>query len=172
MTAKIYTRLSRDKYGQTSTTDQERECRTLARRLGIDNIEVFPEDPGTSAYKDVLRPAFDRLINSLQSGDVVLAWAIDRATRHGMEETGKVLRILEERGARLVTVSDGVDTAIESSELNTGLRPSWRGNTASARAGTSSAAKLLAQWVANGQAVNAGTAIPPILTACGVAPRS
>jgi resolvase-like protein len=64
MTGKFYTRLSRDEVGQTSTADQERECRALARRLNIDQIEIFPEDPGTSAYKDVPRPVFDRLIRA------------------------------------------------------------------------------------------------------------
>jgi site-specific DNA recombinase len=121
MVAKIYTRLSRDETNQTSTADQERECRRLAERLDIRDIEVFPEQPGTSAYKDVPRPVFDSLISGINKGDVILAWALDRLTRHGMEEAGKVLRILEERGARLITVSDGVDTQLDA-DINVGIR--------------------------------------------------
>jgi DNA invertase Pin-like site-specific DNA recombinase len=121
--AKIYTRLSRDEAGQTSTQDQERECRRLADRLGISTIEVFGENPGTSGFKDVARPVFDRLMTDLAPGDVVLAWALDRLTRKGMEQAGQILRVLEERGARLVTVSDGIDTALDiGTDLNVGIR--------------------------------------------------
>lgn len=122
MVAKIYTRLSRDEANQTSTADQERECRRLAQRLTITSIEVFAEEPGTSAYKDVPRPVFDALMTGIQKGDVIIAWALDRVTRHGMEEAGRVLRILEERGARLVTVSDGVDTGQLDTDINVGIR--------------------------------------------------
>jgi DNA invertase Pin-like site-specific DNA recombinase len=121
--AKIYTRLSRDEVGQTSTADQERECRALAMRLGISAIEMYCEEPGTSGFKDVARPVFDRLMTELSDSDVVLAWALDRLTRRGMEQAGQILRVLEERGARLVTVSDGIDTALDiGSDLAVGIR--------------------------------------------------
>jgi DNA invertase Pin-like site-specific DNA recombinase len=48
--ALIYTRVSRDEQDQTSTQDQERECRTLAKRLKITDIVIFAEEPGTSGY--------------------------------------------------------------------------------------------------------------------------
>jgi DNA invertase Pin-like site-specific DNA recombinase len=54
---------------------------------------------------------FDRLMTTLAPDDIVSAWALDRLTRRGMEQAGQILRVLEERGARLVTVSDGIDTA-------------------------------------------------------------
>lgn len=115
-------RLPRDEDGQTSTADQERECRQLGARLNLSDIVIFAEKPGTSGFKDVPRPVFDALLAALMAGDVVLAWSLDRLTRRGMEQAGTILRVLEERGARLVTVSDGVDTLATSSELNMGIR--------------------------------------------------
>lgn len=122
-TAKVYIRLSKDEDGQTSTADQERECRKLAARLTISDIQVYCEEPGTSGFKDVVRPVFDDLIATLSPGDIVLAWALDRLTRKGMEQAGTILRRLEESGAHLITVSDGIDTRHDAgTDINVGIR--------------------------------------------------
>src|SRR5690348_11839693 len=105
--ARVYTRLSRDKAEQTSTARQEADCRALAARLGYGAVEVYAEDPGTSGFADVERPARDRMLAELRPGDVVIAWAWDRLTRRGMEDSGRLLRIVEEASARLVTATDG-----------------------------------------------------------------
>lgn len=104
--AVIYTRLSRARHGQTSTERQEQESQALAARLGVPVREVYAEAPGTSGYAAVRRPEFDRMLRELRPGDVIIAWALDRLGRRGMEETGRLLREVEERGARIVTVSD------------------------------------------------------------------
>lgn len=117
ITGKIYTRLSRDEEGQTSTADQERECRRLADRLGITDIKVYGEEPGTSGFKDVARPVFDDLLANLSSSDVVLAWSLDRLTRKGIVQAAKILERLEKTGARLLTVSDGIDTSTDHADI-------------------------------------------------------
>lgn len=120
----IYVRLSRDEEGQTSTADQEYHCRLLLNRLRIpdERILVFIEAPGTSGYKDVPLPERDKFMAAAGPDKIAATWMLDRITRKGMEETGKLLRQFEEAGCRYVTVADGVDTALEGSELNTGIR--------------------------------------------------
>lgn len=121
--AVIYTRVSKFEAGQRSPEDQEAACRELCARHGWVVREVYAEAPGTSAYHEwVQRPELDRLLADLQPGTVVVAWAVDRLTRRGMEQAGAVLRVLEEAGAVLVTVSDGVDSRRDDAELHMGIR--------------------------------------------------
>ena len=83
MRAAIYLRISDDQDGEQQATARQRDdCFALAERRGWDVAEVF-EDVDISAFRDVTRPAFERLLNSIQSGgvDIVLAWKMDRLTR-------------------------------------------------------------------------------------------
>lgn len=121
-TARIYTRLSRDKADQDSTARQEAEARALASRLGFEDVQVYAEEPGTLGYADVARPKRDRLVADLRPGDLAIAWAFDRLTRRGMEDAGRLLRLVEEAGAHVVTVSDGVDTRQDLADLSVGVR--------------------------------------------------
>lgn len=121
--AVIYTRLSRDREEQTSTARQEADCRALAARMGLEVAEVYAEDPGTSGWdEDVARPAFDRMVAELGPGTVVIAWAWDRLSRRGIEDAGSLLRQLTAAGARLVTVTDGLDTSTDYAELPIAVR--------------------------------------------------
>ena len=120
MIGKIYARLSRDEVGQTSIRDQIEQCRQLLVRHGCTQIVVFFEEPGTSGFKDVPLPERDRWL--AEPADVAASWMVDRVSRRGMEDTGRVTRLLEEAGCRYVTVADGVDTLLEGAELNVGLR--------------------------------------------------
>lgn len=120
----IYVRLSRDEEGQTSTADQEHHCCLLLNRLGIPNerIIVFCEDPGTSGFKDVPLPERDKFMAAIGPNKIAASWMIDRISRKGMEDSGKLLRQFKEAGCRYVTVADGVDTSMPGSNLNAGIR--------------------------------------------------
>lgn len=120
--AVIYTRLSKDEPGATSLEDQERDCRDLAKRRELDVAAVYTERAGTSAYKDVARPEFDRMLADLESGTTIIAWELSRISRRGAEQAGPVLARIEEAGASLVTVTDGIDTGRDESELNYNVR--------------------------------------------------
>lgn len=121
--ARIYTRVSKFEPNQKSTEDQEEDCRDVAARNRRRVVKVYREEPGTSAYQEwVRRPEFDQLLEDVRSGDMVIAYAVDRVTRRGMEQAGAVLRVLDEADAFMVTVSDGIDSRRDDAELNVGLR--------------------------------------------------
>lgn len=121
--ARIYTRVSKFEPNQRSTEDQETDCYEVARSNGRRVVKVYREEPGTSAYQEwVRRPEFDQLLEDVRAGEMVIAYAVDRVTRRGMEQAGAVLRVLEEADAFMVTVSDGIDSRRDDAELNIGLR--------------------------------------------------
>lgn len=116
-------RVSRFTPGSRSLDDQLRDCRELCERQGLEVAEVYREEPGTSAFmENVKRPVFDRMLDELRQGTVVVCWALDRLTRKGAEQAGPVLRLLGQQGAHLKTVSDGIDTERDQSELNFSIR--------------------------------------------------
>ncbi|MGW0039863.1 recombinase family protein, partial [Gordonia sp. NPDC003376] len=83
MRAIIYTRVSNDHSGRsTSTDDQERECRELCRTRDWDVAEVLCDDDiGASRWSSKDRPAYRRLADVLRSGDVLVTWEASRAQR-------------------------------------------------------------------------------------------
>jgi len=83
MRAAIYTRLSLDKDGEsTSTQDQEAECRELVERQGW-TVQGVYTDNDISAYTGKVRPAYRRMLTAVADGevDVIVSWATDRLYR-------------------------------------------------------------------------------------------
>lgn len=81
--AVIYTRISRDKNGQSLGVDrQEKACRELAKVMGLTVLRVF-SDNDISAYGDKRRPDFEDMLTLVASGqvDTVLCWHPDRLYR-------------------------------------------------------------------------------------------
>jgi DNA invertase Pin-like site-specific DNA recombinase len=79
-----------------SLEDQEKECRDLARRLGI---IVRPEDifiESASAKKSGNRPIFDKMLQGFQAGKYqgLLAWSPDRLSRN-MKEAGEIIEMID-----------------------------------------------------------------------------
>lgn len=79
-----------------SLEDQEKECRDLAKRLGI---SVRPEDvfiESASAKKSGNRPIFDRMLRGFQAGKYqgLLAWSPDRLSRN-MKEAGEIIEMID-----------------------------------------------------------------------------
>lgn len=125
--AGIYVRLSKEDLdgGNRSLAEQEEECRQAAKRAGLEVVEVFAEEPGTSGYSATAkRPEFDRAVKWLADGriDSLVVWALDRLSRRGMGQVGLLLDELEARGGRVLSVSDGIDTADQHSRLIVALR--------------------------------------------------
>ncbi|GAA2068806.1 recombinase family protein [Williamsia deligens] len=83
MRAIIYTRVSNDQSGRsTSTDDQERECRAICEQRGWDVAEVLCDnDIGASRWSGKDRPAYQRLAEVLTAGDVLVTWEASRAQR-------------------------------------------------------------------------------------------
>ncbi|MBM4646635.1 recombinase family protein, partial [Rhodococcus hoagii] len=66
-----------------SVSEQEAECRAICQREGWDVAEVLSDnDVGASRFSRVKdRPAYERLKQVLQAGDVLVLWEASRASR-------------------------------------------------------------------------------------------
>ncbi|MER8183433.1 recombinase family protein [Kitasatospora sp. NPDC094015] len=111
----LYLRLSLDRDGKTAIERQEADCRAWAERHGL-TVRKVHIDRGRSGFKDVERKGFDSAIAAV-TADVVgtlIVWKLDRLSRKGIGEVGKVLDDIEKAGGRLVSVVDGLDTSNDS----------------------------------------------------------
>lgn len=79
-----------------SLEDQEKECRELAKRLGIiiRQEDIFIES--ASAKKSGNRPIFDRMLLGFKTGKYqgLLAWSPDRLSRN-MKEAGEIIEMID-----------------------------------------------------------------------------
>ena len=74
------------------------------------------EDREVSAYQlGVIRPQFERLLSDLDQGliQAVVVWKVDRLARR-LEDLLRVSRILDTRGAALISVTESLDTSTAS----------------------------------------------------------
>lgn len=83
MRAVIYTRVSSDPTGRgRSVAEQESECRAICEREGWTVAEVLTDnDIGASRHSGKDRPAYRKLADTLQRGDVLVTWEASRAQR-------------------------------------------------------------------------------------------
>ncbi|MFF3938548.1 recombinase family protein [Streptomyces phaeofaciens] len=111
----LYLRLSLDRDGKTAIERQEADCRAWAERNGL-TVRKVHIDRGRSGYKTVERKGFDAALAALTAGVVgtLIVWKLDRLSRKGIGQVGKVLDDIEKSGGRLVSVVDGLDTSNES----------------------------------------------------------
>lgn len=104
-------------YTRTSTGEQvlghaaqEAECRALAARLGL-NVTSVTSESVSGSVPPVERAGFGELLDALPRGAVVLVWRRDRLGRSTLHNA-ITERLLEQRGARLVSLEvSGEDTA-------------------------------------------------------------
>jgi DNA invertase Pin-like site-specific DNA recombinase len=114
----IYARLSQDREGtQTATARQMDDCRKLAEAKGWTVAEVY-EDVDLSAYRQVRRPAFERLLADLAAERIngVLVWKLDRLVRNHADFQ-RCWGICEEHGAMLASVHEQFDTSTPAGEF-------------------------------------------------------
>lgn len=114
----LYLRLSLDRDGKTAIERQEADCRAWAERNGL-TVRKVHMDRGRSGYKTVERKGFDAALAAVAAGVVgtLIVWKLDRLSRKGIGQVGKVLDDIEKAGGRLVSVLDGLDTSNDSTRV-------------------------------------------------------
>lgn len=92
----LYLRKSTEDEGRQirSIKDQERDCKELAQRLGLNIVAVVSEQK--SAKKPSNRPEFTNMLKRirLKEFDAIIAWHPDRLARN-MVEAGKIIHMLD-----------------------------------------------------------------------------
>lgn len=116
--AVIYVRLSIARAGSLALDRQERDCRAWAGSQGIEVVAVCRDDGRPAFGRDVAREGLTSALCLLSGGDadVLVVWKLDRLSRRGMDEVGRVLSLVSGVGGRFVAVGDGIDTADPAAE--------------------------------------------------------
>lgn len=102
----IYTRLSRDRSGlSTSTADQERECHAY---LSGTEAELFT-DNDVSASGTKPRPAYRRLLAEIREGrvDEVVCWSTDRLYRRPLD-LEELIELQEQTRLKITALHSGL----------------------------------------------------------------
>jgi site-specific DNA recombinase len=92
-TAVIYCRISQDRAGAgVKVEDQERDCRALAERLGLEVVEVYTDNDLTAHRGKKARPGYQALLAALRAGQVgaVVCTHADRLHRSVKELEGYI----------------------------------------------------------------------------------
>jgi site-specific DNA recombinase len=91
--AAVYARISRDKAGAgVKVEDQERDCRALAERLGLEVVEVFTDNDLTAHRGKKARPGYKVLLAAIHARqvDAVICTHADRLHRSVKELEGYI----------------------------------------------------------------------------------
>ncbi|MBS1696624.1 MAG: recombinase family protein [Actinobacteria bacterium] len=111
----VYTRVSSDRAGGRSVTEQEAECRAECERRGWPVGEVLIDnDRSATRFATKDRPEYERLRSVLRPGDVLVVWEASRAGR-SLDHYVDLRRLCTERGVllsysgRLFDMDDGND---------------------------------------------------------------
>ncbi len=100
-------------YIRVSTIDQNPALQLRALRQA--GCEKLFEDIGISgANKD--RPALDKALNMIKSGDVLVVWKLDRLGR-SLGFLIELIECLKNKGAGFCSLTDGIDTTTSSGKL-------------------------------------------------------
>jgi DNA invertase Pin-like site-specific DNA recombinase len=98
-------------YLRVSTNETRQHGRAQRKALRDAGAERIYEDQasGSKAYKD--RPELSRLLSDLEDGDVLIVYALSRATR-SLSDLLELVADLDSRGVTLKSVTEGqVDTS-------------------------------------------------------------
>ena len=105
----IYCRISLDRSGKgLGVEQQERDCRVLADRLGLDVREVYVDnDVSASGYTRKRRPEYERMLRDLEASQAaIVAMHPDRMYRQ-MAELENLVKVVERLGITIHTVHGG-----------------------------------------------------------------
>ena len=121
----IYLRYSCDKQNEASLEDQERRCRELAKRLGLDECQfVIYSDAAVSGTDkgDALRKGYRKLLEDWDAGkfQILLVDEFSRLSRDVVEQAMLCKRLENSRRVRLIT-PDGIDTNDQDWQLRLGF---------------------------------------------------
>jgi site-specific DNA recombinase len=105
---KAYARISKDpNERRVGVERQRREVAELAERLGL-TVDQWHEDNDVSAYSGVRRPAFEELLQDVETGRVsaLLAWDQDRVARD-VTQWERVVKACQAHGVRVAFATAG-----------------------------------------------------------------
>ena len=118
----IYSRLSNDDDSEmNSLLNQQEICRAFAERQGHQVIGQSSDD--NASGMNFSRRGLDELTAAVDAGrlDAVLVKDLSRLGRH-RTQTALFIDYLRERGVRVISVTEGLDTASEEDDLVIGVR--------------------------------------------------
>ena len=118
-TVAAYARYSSDKQRDASIDDQLRNVRAYCARMGWPEPVIYQDAAISGARND--RPGYLRLLADAHLFDVILVDDLPRLSRDSVEAQRQV-RNLRFSGVRVVSVSDGIDTAEKGHKVGVGLR--------------------------------------------------
>jgi site-specific DNA recombinase len=119
MRTAAYARYSSDAQREASLEDQLRNCRGYCSRQGWPDPVVFQDAALSGARAD--RPGYQALLAAAHEFDVILVDDLSRLSRDSIE-SAKAVKRLTFAGVRLISVSDGIDTARKDAKVGAGLR--------------------------------------------------
>lgn len=99
-------------YARVSTVDQNTNSQRDALKASGCKKIITDQVSGASAK----RPKLDKLLSSLQAGDVLTVWRLDRLGR-SLPHLIEVVRDLEAKGAHFQSLSEGIDTTTAQGRL-------------------------------------------------------
>ncbi len=114
-----YARYSSDSQREASLDDQLRNCRAYCDRQGWPAPTVYTDAAMSGARND--RPNFLRMMEDASRYDVIVVDDFSRLSRDSIV-SAQTVRRLTFAGVRLISISDGVDTARKSHKADVGLR--------------------------------------------------
>jgi site-specific DNA recombinase len=117
----VYTRFSSDHQHPTSIDDQQLVCQRYADHQGWEILtEHVYSDAALSGMGTQHRPAYQWLLAALATTpppfDVLLVDDLSRLSRDAAEIL-RLVRVLQERGVKLISVADGIETGTKLSKL-------------------------------------------------------
>ena len=118
----IYSRLSNDDDCEmNSLLNQQEICLTFAERQGYQMIGQSSDD--NASGMNFSRPGLDELTAAVDASrlDAVLVKDLSRLGRH-RTQTALFIDYLRERGVRVISVTEGLDTASDEDDLVIGVR--------------------------------------------------
>ena len=118
----IYSRLSNDDDRETnSLLNQQKICRAFAEHQGHQIIGLSSDD--NTSGMNFSRRGLNELTAAVEAGrlDAVLVKDLSRLGRHRMQ-TALFIDYLRERGVRVISVTEGLDTASDEDDLVIGVR--------------------------------------------------
>jgi site-specific DNA recombinase len=121
--AGVYVRLSRDPDGIAGSIDRQRDdCLARIDREQWTVGGEYVDRDRSASRRGVVREQWDRMLADLRAGrlDVIVAWRADRLARRPLD-MATLRDLLDETGARLVTISDGLDTATSAGKFTLGI---------------------------------------------------
>src|SRR6266852_7696366 len=91
---------------KVSIPDQLRECKSYVEKQGW-AFAVSYVDPGISA-NTIERPALNRLLSSMDTWDIVVAWDFDRFYRDKRSVAGYILDVLDENRKQITSTKQPI----------------------------------------------------------------